>query len=133
MSRRLPYIIGSENFTNYDHLGLVDTSSEDEEEDGDDENESEEEIVKPSPPTPQPVNVEINRSAKTHVSSNLAGKILSIILKMLFINKKYIVTSSLNLHRIFSKYFFKKFPTSSQFQNICRLNFNFSKNFVKRP
>lgn len=31
MSRRLPYIIGTEDFTKYDHLGLV-TSSEDEEE-----------------------------------------------------------------------------------------------------
>lgn len=36
MSRRLPYIIGSEDFNKHDHLGLV-TSSEDE----DDENNSE--------------------------------------------------------------------------------------------
>lgn len=33
MKRRLPYIIGSDDFTKFDHLGMADSSSDDEEED----------------------------------------------------------------------------------------------------
>jgi hypothetical protein len=42
MSRKLPYIIGSEEFSKHDHLGLV-TSSEDEEDEKESEVEDEDE------------------------------------------------------------------------------------------
>lgn len=61
MSRKLPYIIGSDNFTKYDHLGFVDTSSEDEEDEDNEENEEKEEkeeFEKKQKIKSQPINIE---------------------------------------------------------------------------
>lgn len=71
MSRRLPYIIGTEDFTKYDHLGLV-TSSEDEEEEEVEEksepSEAEDANVTAKIPNPQSIadNIKVRKSYVQH-------------------------------------------------------------------
>lgn len=74
MSRRLPYVIGSEEFNKHDHLGLV-TSSEDEDDEinseGDEEDDENDDLGYLKKATPLPDRASTDIRSRTQVGSQI--------------------------------------------------------------
>ena len=89
MNRRLPYIIGSEEFNKHDHLGLV-SSSEDEDDENNSEAEEEEEddslgYLKTISPKPEVVKSDIIKS-RTQVNGRKVVKNVFLVIILFYLN-----------------------------------------------